>query len=550
MARDAEFDLIANDKTGPGVGSAARKLDDFEKKAKNVTKRVENLPLGAIGGKLGNDLATGLLGKFAPVAGQLLPIIGGIGVAAAPLLGASIAGAITAGVGVGFAGIGIAVAAQDERVQAAFKGVTEGLKRQLFEAGGAFVQPAIDGLRIINKAVLGINLKAIFQDASRFVVPLANGIGEAITSLGDGIEKLVDNAGPAVDSLADGIAMIGQSLGDGLASLADNGESSADALRTLFAIISSSIDFVFTLVNALTELYEISQAIGGDMVLRLALKAMGYDLDETASAARRTGSGTFEAAGGIKQVQDAAEGASPPVKSLADQLRDASSAAQTLYSSQTSVGEALARLSSAIKDNGKTLDSNTEKGRANRQAVSNLASALTANYEASLRVNGVGPTTDAVAASNRESFIRLATQLTGSSRKARELADKLLGIPKTTNTKSNADTASANANVAEYKNRLDAIPRSITTTVYIKQVGKTGSFGAGGDYSGVGGFSAQAHFAAMNDGSQGTVGGPVQVTNNNDNKVTVLVDNKPQRTFMRRETSAMRFYDTRGRRYG
>lgn len=505
MARDAEIDIVANDKTSKGVNSARKNMEGLEKDTHKILKRIGDLPLGAIGGQLGNSLAKSVAKGLAPVAEYAVPILGAIGVGAAPFIAASISGAILGGVGIGIAGIGLAVAAQDARVQAAFKGVGESLKKRLFDAGGAFVEPAIDGINTIKKAIDTIDIEGLFRNSARFVQPLADGVAKAMESLGNGIESLVANAGPSIDAIADGIAGIGKAVGDGLTSLSDNAESSASALRLLFGIISTSITYVSTMVNVLTELYEIGQKIGADTAFRLFLKGMGADLDAVGENGRKAGSGTFGAAGGIQAAGDAASAAAAPIKTVAEQLHDAADAGRSLYDSQTSAAEALKRATDAFKENGKTLSTNTAKGRENRTALSNLASALTRQYEETVKVNGAGRVADQVATANRASFIKLATQLTGSASKARALADQLLGIPKKTDTKATLNKTSASAAAAAYKKQLDNIPRSITTVVTIARrvTGSTASDSAIKSALNKQNFSSSQYFAESPGSNKG-----------------------------------------------
>lgn len=552
MARDIETNITANDKTGSGINSAVKNFNKLEENTKKITKKIGELPLGAIGGQLGTDLAQGLAKGLAPVATYALPILGAIGIGAAPLIGASISGAIIGGAGLGGVIGGLIIASKDARVQAAAKGIGDSLKIRLSAAGGAFVQPAIEGINTIKKSIDTVDLEGIFKNSARFVQPLAEGIGTAIESLGDGLESLIQNAGPSIDAIADGIAGIGQAVGTGLSSLADNGEGAADALRVLFAIINSSASSVFQLVNVLTELYEINRAIGGDILLRTALKAMGQDLDGVGENGRKAGSGTFAAAGGIQKAGDAAGNAVPQLKSVAEQMQDAADAARGLYDAQTTTAEALARASKAARENGETLSLNSEKGRENRTAVSNLAGAINRQYAEFVKVNGEGAAASALAVRLRGSFIKAAEGFGIGAGKARELANRILGIPQKRDARINVNSAQAKQNALDVRDAINSVQsRTVTLTVRTRYRGdgnneNSPSIGGGGGRT----FSLNsggATFAA--NSAVARTGGPTPVVAPNvENKITVFVGDQKVRAIVKDEIRNEQFR-SQGRRY-
>lgn len=533
MARDIETNITANDRTGNAVNSAIKNYNKLDERTKKIAKNMGDLPFGAIGGKAGSDLAKGIAKGLAPVAQYALPILGAIGIGAAPLIGASIAGAIIGGAGIGGVVGGVLLASKDARVQSAFDGLSTRLEARLLKAGGSFVEPTIQGIRTIEKSLDTIDFAGIFKDAARYVDPLARSIGSMVEDLGNGVEKLIRNAGPSIAAIADGIEDMGEALGTGLESLADNGEGAADALRTLFGIINSSISGTLQLVNVLTELYEINRKIGGDTGLRLFLKAMGQDLDDVGENGRKAGSGTFGAADGITKAGDAAEQAAAPVKSLAEKMEEASSAARSLYDSQTTVGEAMKRASNAAKENGKTLSSNSEKGRENRQALSGLASALNRNYNEYVKVNGAGAKAEGIANRNYNAFVKAARGFGLSTSAAKKLAGSILGIPAKRETKSAFDASKAKRDIAIYKNSIGSIPSYKRTTVEIAAKVTGSSLGRSALSSALNkqslkfstaNFTATGYAQRASDGEGGTLGGatPVDVTNN----LTVFLDGK------------------------
>jgi len=473
MARDVEVNVTASDKTGPGLASAERR---FKQTSKNVETEADRLSFSVGKGMASviEGFAPGLSKSISGAIGSAGPV-GGVALAAgiaasAPLIGATVSAAVLGAAGLGGVVGGLVLASKDARVQAATNTIGDRIEARLYKAGGSFVEPAIDGVEEIGRAVDTIDLEGIFEDASRYVAPLARGISSAMEDLGDGIESLVANAGPVIDTIGEGIAEIGEAIGDGLESLADNGASAADALEIVFGIITTSIDSVFLVVNALTELYEIGQKIGADLGLRLVLRAMGVDLDALADSSDDAAEATTDASGGIQRVGEAAKRTEDPMETFIEQLEDSVEAAQSLYDSETSVAAAIDKAREAAEENGRTLDENTERGRDNRDALSDLATSLRENYEKYVELNGASGEANEIAEENRRAFIKAARQFGLTGDEAEALADSILGIPKTANTKANLNDTQAEKDAKAYIAMLRKIPSHKLTVLEIARV--------------------------------------------------------------------------------
>jgi hypothetical protein len=382
-------------------------------------------------GEIGNDPepARNFVAKFAeqlttklgalPMTGMLSVPVAAAGAAAAPLLGAAIAGGIIGGAGIGGVIGGIKLASKDTRVKAAAEDLGDRLEKRLYRAGGAFVQPALDGLNQVQRTLDDIDLESILEDSAKLVPILTGGISSALVDLGAGLADLVENAGPPVQAISDGIARIGESVSAGLSSLADNADGSADALRALFGIVAYGVNTTLLLVNGLTELYEINRAIGGDTGLRLLLKLTGAEIDKTGESARRTGADTSAMGQNMIQAAESAEALKAKqaaLKAVQDQVSVsqqaltttldglggktgfASQAAQALTTAMDNLYGATQRqgdanqafeaswdsLSEGIKKNKGSLDIHTAAGRANRDTLKSLVGVTNEAYIADI----------------------------------------------------------------------------------------------------------------------------------------------------------------------
>ncbi|MFD5041957.1 hypothetical protein ACFWNI_33445 [Streptomyces sp. NPDC058377] len=120
--------------------------------------------------------------------------------------------------------------------------------------------------------------------------------------------------------------------------------------------------------------------------------------------------------------------------------------------------------SESFKKNGRTLDENTEKGRANNQSLDDLAAATMKAAEAA-RANGASwDTVSGIQDRGRQAFIRSAMQMGKNERQAKALADQILRTPdKTAYLKGDLDDL--RAKLADAKERLAKAPSSKTAKI-------------------------------------------------------------------------------------
>lgn len=111
----------------------------------------------------------------------------------------------------------------------------------------------------------------------------------------------------------------------------------------------------------------------------------------------------------------------------------------------------------AFTKNGQTLDENTEKGRANNQALDDLADATMKAVEAKYEETGSWSEAMKVYDRGRGKLVTVATQMTGNTAAAKRLADQILKTPdKTARLKGNLEDLQAKLNDA--KARLARVP--------------------------------------------------------------------------------------------
>lgn len=527
MARDVEVNVTANDKTGNALASAERR---FKKTADN-TKRESD--------KMGSNIGKGLVSiieTFAPkLAGTITKAVGSAGeasgpllvggiAAASPLVAATISAAIAAGVGVGVAGIGVALVSQDAKVQAAGKQLGTHLMEALQQDASPFITPVLTSIDKIETKfdALRPRIQNIFKNASGFVDPLVNGALRGVDGILRGVDKLVAKSQPVIDNLGEALGDLGQDFGDFLGSI--DAEAAANSIKDLATQISGLLAIVGPTLNGLTKLYGFLNDYAPG-----ALTVIGKLTKDQGTFSQRT-------AGQVDTLGNSFQKATEDTTDYAQTLKDAEAAVRgvyqannDLYSSTTSVAQAFADANKAAKENGKTLDVNTEKGRNNREALSSVASALQRNYDSYVKVNGAGAGASALASTLRSKFVALAEKMGASSKQAQALANKLLGIPNV-NRKVNVATEQARANAEALKKKLEGIKdRSVYVNVAFNQ-GRINKVEAQLNRLGSHQFDATQSFAfAGADAGVSRTGGPTPVNVNSTVQNVINLDGKPFR---------------------
>lgn len=549
MAKDVEYNVTSNDKSGSGLASAERRFAASQERIRKISEdnqRKIQSDSDRYAAKIGRTLET-VIGRSAPKISMALgdafaqgasaggPILAAGIAAAAPLIGATLSAAVIGGVGAGGVIGGVLLAARDPRVKAAGTQLGQSLLANLQQDAAPFVEPVLDSIKRISAEADSLRgrIQSIFANSAQFLPGLTTGTLRGVDAIVAGIDKIIAKAGPVMSQVGSSIGQIGDHLGQALETISGGSEESAEALKDLTNGLTFLVDASAGAVRALTEVYGFLNRIGA------ASGAFGPFLDligKTGGEAEQAASQTARMAAATAATGTAASSAAGPIGSFTDKVNALTQAGRSLYDSTTQVGEATDSLKKSLRENGKTLDENTTKGRANRQALSGLAGALIAQYNATVQVNGEGLKSNAVAASNRAAFIKLATAFTGSKDKAAALATQMGLIPAKKSTDFKANTHDAQAEINALKDKINSIHgKTVSVNVVVAQsqlrrventLNRLGS----------GAFAAGPSWAAVDSNSGvSRTGGPAPVNVNNN--VAVSLDGAP---FYQMTTRAVR----------
>jgi hypothetical protein len=273
-------------------------------------------------------------------------------------------------------------------------------------------------------------IEEIFNVASTFVEPLTEGgldlIEEVITAIKDSIGDIK----PFVDELGAGFKLLGNAIGTAIKLLVSTGKDGQQALRDLFALVGAGLVAFAALLAVLTHLYALvrkiilvtADLVGAFSPLLGVIAMILRKIDEHANHNKAFINTNTDAANSFDGLIAATDGETKALGEYADALNNASDAAKSNLQLNLDWEESLDRISAALKENGKTLDIHTEKGRTN---ITEFMKGLqVAEERATLRVQR-GEQTSAQAALQYQAEVAQLRELAVQAGISREAFDAL-----------------------------------------------------------------------------------------------------------------------------
>lgn len=256
-----------------------------------------------------------------------------------------------------------------------------------------------------------------------------------------------------LQDMGEGTARLGEYVGQMDAALAamvraGNAEKAAAALEKMLSGISDP---------AVRE--EVLAQFTG---YQTALDETAVSAASTADAAQGLADETYASA---KAAREAADGTA----TWAEELNQVNSPILDARDAARQFEQAVDDASGALKDNGKTLDINTDKGRENQAALDGVARAALDQIGA-MQANGASQkqmqrTLD----TSRERLYTVARSFGMSKDEARRYADQVLKTPKSVSTTVTARTEAAKAQVAAFQSQINRL-RGNTVTITTRYV--------------------------------------------------------------------------------
>lgn len=186
---------------------------------------------------------------------------------------------------------------------------------------------------------------------------------------------------------------------------------------------------------------------------------------EYEDAAKSAKAPTKDNADALKQLDTSAADAARSIEDTSKALRDLTSPALDARSAQRDLEAAVDAVTDSMKENGKSLDIGTEKGRANQSALDGLAQSAQAAAAAIYTQGGSQDEATEAMRRGREELIAALGQYGITGDAAQQYADKIIGTPADWATTFTNNAPGAGQPVDVYKEKIRSIP-SLATTLF------------------------------------------------------------------------------------
>lgn len=278
-------------------------------------------------------------------------------------------------------------------------------------------------------------------------------------------EKLFGDGG--AKSLIDDAEKLGLSVDD-LTEYITGNKGSVDKLNAAWAEYStqaesSSFDF-YHFKGALDDQADsLTNAQKQALQKAQADKDAGVASEEAASSTETATSALATYGGALADGTATVEDYTNALQEQIDTQNEAAGVQLSLSDAQIAYQQALADATAAIAENGQTLDITTEAGRNNRSELNKLAKQ---GWDVVTSMNDVHASTDDMRGAMqaaRDDFISTAKQMGMNQEEAEALADKYRLIPDQVDTEVVAETAEAEARIANINRIVKSMPDGVVT---------------------------------------------------------------------------------------
>lgn len=419
------------------------------------------------------ESATTLLSRQFGTAVSRNPIIGaglaaGIGavlLGAMPAIGSAAAGALVLGFGGGLAGMGIAAAAQNERVAQSFSRLVSYVGGMAKRISTPFVPVLLEISRMARTTFDGFvpHLQAAFARMAPHVQGFAGNMFEAFSHLKTAIGPITTAFNALLDSIGPTLPGLFEQLSGAITNVANSISSNPQTFTNLvtwtFQLATGLTNLIAKLSSAANWFQEHSNVTKGLFAVLTTglgpLAALGLGIGKNTEASQKMANAHRDT---NTALQDQAETA----QWLAQQIDVLNSKAMSAEQANLRYEESVDKITESIRKNGNTLSINTEKGRANRQALMSGAQAAIAARDAQLQQGVALNTANLRLAQQRERLINTAVSAGMSRRAAQQYVDSLLRVPPGVVTNFRNNASSAKAEVAGLSRVIKTLPNGKT----------------------------------------------------------------------------------------
>lgn len=394
------------------------------------------------------------------------------------------AAAVTATLPIAFGAIGAAALRSDQQVRAAFTDMKTSVGSSIREAAAPFKPYLIDAMDRVTEGVA--RMKGPLSDAFRAAGPLVDDVADGVVNLGrralPGITAAMERSGPAMQQFSEFLGQVGDGIGnmfsaitagnevqlskvwanmgtglrdaltevgellgtltsnddavesvavafellaDSIELVADIADISAPAVLSLLRAFDGAVqqaDFFIEVFRNLFDMIGGNEAEGKITTLASSTKALS-------DAASQAGSSTNLFGAAAEKTKAALEGQSKAADNLRNSIFALNDANRSAFDAETQFEQKIDDLTASFKENGATLDANTESGRKNRDAMSQAAAAHDEMIASGVAAGESLESMVSKSSGLRSEMLSLAKSTGMSDAAAKKYVNTLLGTP-------------------------------------------------------------------------------------------------------------------------
>lgn len=383
-------------------------------------------------GTLMHGMSEGMSSLGAAISKSPHLIAGGtaIGAVLAPVIGAALNSAMLVGAGGGVLAAGIAAAAKSPAVKSAFEPLKATAQRVFADFGSAFEGPVARSMDVFRNALQ--DLGPSFNRMGAAMAPLVDKFAPALADMArnamPGIERAVESAAPLLESLAQHLPKLGSAIGDFFDSMADGAPGALAFFDMMLSSVEGTIQTFGLLIEGASRAFDVmAKGFSGDF--KGALEAAGGFMFMLHDQTEEATEGQITFASATARSTRAVRGQSQSVEALSSAMQRLKDGFQAGEEAEMRFQEALDNATAGLKDNGRAFNDSTEKGRANKKNLFELAN-TSRDLAAQLDRQGAGVNrVNGAMARGADAVFRMGLRMGMTSRQAFDLTTKLMGVP-------------------------------------------------------------------------------------------------------------------------
>ena len=230
----------------------------------------------------------------------------------------------------------------------------------------------------------------------------------------------------------------------------------------------------------------ITSATSDYKLLDIQVGKTSDELDRGKEAFENTSAAVDDTTEGLADIAGQAQDATGDISALADEINNFGKAQLDVNAAQRDFQASIDKVTDSIKDNGNSLDINSEAGRNNQAALDEIAKSALTTASATLTQTGSQEQATAAIQSGRDALIAALGQFGITGQAAQDYANKVGLVPTNITTAvSVTGTANANEQIDVLIAKIRAIPTSVGLSVTAQgQVTYSDSRNSGGKAAG------------------------------------------------------------------